>query len=1180
MSEKPEAKCAAQVQRSSLRVTKRPRKDVSPPPNVSSNPPPASNAAASKKSSVSKQGNADSGRARRAWELWSPEDKDAFFEAVCEFGKDFESIQSYIAQRGKKKGVSMHCIKNKDQVRHFYYRTWHKIAKVMNIGEGHEDVKKQTQELYGLINYAELRKKYSASLNEKNGQLLTELVLTGSTMVKIRGKRIRIKTPVCRALKKINNVEETKYEEPPKLPADVWVEFRPRTNGAWVQVQSLAQNPRVRTRTSLQRRLANVLEHLQARWKPLRLRQKEQAVASLAGVDCKALALVEAEVAQELRVWPSVPISPVSISAMAASSLGNVSFQGLRKKAALADSSAGKATAKPARPAKQPRAPKVATAAATTGTATTTTASAGTTQDSSTAAAVEAGPSTAEPTQAGNAAGAESTAESSRLSSPPPERVAEESPEDEAAKSLTLLRSMLEPEPPATSVAIATESANSAASEQVPPAVPAPPAPPPPPPPVVPPPSVAMAIESVESILPECNAEAEGLTLGQLLGKAAEEARQGGDEEVEGEDEEEQRRREKELEEREKEQQELLEAQAKRKEEEERARERSAKGWTAQEAGLMTIGELYLMMGCPNKIVLHYDFCPVEQKESDKSKTTVECTAMLKKLLSLATAMFAEKNKQGPLSPPAGKCGSGGAATGGRGSASSSGTPPSGKSAASRALGRSPSTKPAPRPTLQQVQQAQQAEQALEDAAAAAAGEGAPSQPVQGPAGDQHVFVVPMGLAPRTHKQAAMTATAAGTANMLERGQLDRLVAANRRGVRMRPLRKPLVVQRPLLPRADRRPVTLVQLLPSSPATLAAVVQPLAATAAAAEPQGGLVKLIHPTAGASLVGAAFDVQPVQVPLIEASALPSPASAHPVVAAAAVEATSTAAVLVASQPAQQQQQPAVVALQQAPPPAVDNLAAAAVVDGPTPNLAESADMNRPHTADALGIAAATPIRVQPPSPPSISSLLDISLPESLPSDGTATQILVDGDTLPSFTGGNRAELTTLPAINTDSPVIETSNPLPSFAQVTESSLAKAFQLAVEEATGVVSAPPEPTPTISKTEGLTTPPMSPFKLAPAAPDPTWLNGESSDFSLSTLLNTLDSPLKAVKVEPPRVVPEAPILALETSTMDSISRMAPDVDTHLQCLMNENSIDYVAKFADLAAKIASSNSENKSS
>lgn len=1176
MPEKQDTKCAAQVQRSSLRVTKRARKDASPPPNVSSNPPPASNAAASKKSSVSKQGNADAGRTRRSWEVWSAEDKNAFFEAVCEFGKDFESIQSYIAQRSKKKGGSVHCIKNKDQVRHFYYRTWHKIAKVMNIGEGHEDVKKQTQELYGLINYAELRKKYSPSLNEKNGQLLTELVLTGSTMVKIRGKRIRIKTPVCRALKKINNVEETKYEEPPKLPADVWVEFRPRTNGAWVQVQSLAQNPRVRTRTSLQRRLSNVLEHLQTRWKPLRLRQKEQAVASLAGTDCKALALVEAEVAQELRVWPSVPISPVSISAVAASSLSSVSFQGLRRKALADGGSAAKAVTKAtARPAKQPRgAPKAAAAAATAP------APAGVVQDSLTAA-VEAGPSTAEQpaAQTGSAANSETVAESSKLSSPPPERVAEESPEDEAAKSLTLLRSMLEPEPPTASATAAAESANSAAPQQVAAALP----PPAPPSVVVPPPSVAMAIESVESILPECNVEAEGLTLGQLLGKAAEEARQGGggdEEEAAAEDEEEARRKERELEERGKKQQELLEAQAKRREEEEQARERSAKGWTAQEAGLMTIGELYLMMGCPSKIVLHYDFCPVEQKEGDKYKTSVECTAMLKKLLSLATAMFAEKNKQGPLSPPAGKCGpggSGGATAGSRSSATSSGTPPSGKSAASRALGRSPSARGTPRPTLQQVQQAQQAEQALEDAAAAASGEGGAaghSQPGQGPAGDQHVFVVPMGMAPRTHKQAALTATAAGTtANMLERGQLDRLVPANRRGVRMRQMRKPLVVQRPLLPRADRRPVTLVQLLPSTPATLTAVVQPLAATAAAAAaaeplvsgPKGGLVKLIHPTAGTSIVGTAFDVQPVQVPLMDA-------------VVGAVEATSTAAVLVASQPAQEQQAAVVATVQQQAPPAAADTLAAAVVDKPSPNLVESANMDRPHAADALSIAAATPIRVQPPSPPSISSLLDISLPESLPSDGTATQILVDGDTLPSFTDGTGAELTTLSALSTDSTAIETSNPLPSFAQVSESSLATAFKLACEEATGVVTVP-ETTAKISKTEGLTTPPMSPFKLVPTAPDPTWLNGESSDFSLSTLLNTLDSPLKAAQGEAPRVVPEAPILALETSTMDSISRMAPDVETHLQCLMNENSIDYVAKFADLAAQIASSNSESKS-
>ncbi|KAL3178227.1 hypothetical protein MRX96_038739 [Rhipicephalus microplus] len=1047
-SEKQEAKSSAPVQRSSLRVTKRPRKDVSPPPS-SSNPPPSTTAAANKKSSaVSKQGGADAGKTRRPWELWSIEDKNAFFEAVCEFGKDFESIQSYIAQRSKKKGVPAHCIKNKDQVRHFYYRTWHKIAKVMDIGEGREDVKKQTQELYGLINYAELRKKYSACINQKSGQLLTELVLTGSTLVKIRGKRIRIKTPVCRALKKINNVD-TK-DEPPKLPADVWVEFRPRTNAAWVQVQSLAQNPRVRTKTSLQRRLSNVLEHLQSRWKPLRLRQKEQAVASLAGTDCKLLASMEPEVAQELRVWPSTPISPVSFSAMASSL--DVSFQCHRKKAAtLADGQ----KSRPAKPTKQSRAVKAAASQA----AASSTATANAALDSTTDTTVSS-----EPAQQNSSTGGETSQGSSVPSSPPPPAgQVEENPEDEAAKSLTLLRSMLEPDPPATTTTSTVPAAQkSAAPDPASSPVPVAPAP------------MPAVIESVESILADGSA-----------------------------------------------------------------------------------------MGCPSKIILHYDFCPVEQKVDKKSKISLECTTMLKKLLSLATVMFAEKNKQGPLSPPAGRCGSGTGAGGGRGIASAGGTPPSGKSGgasggargaanvggtppsgkstASRALGRSPSTRTTQRPTLQQVQQAQVLENAA-DGATASSGTGT----------DQHVFVVPMGLAPRAHKQAGVPGV---STNITHQEQLDRLVPGNRRGMRLRTTRKPLVVQRPLLPRADSRPVTLVQLLPSTQATLAAVVQPLASDPL---PQGkGIVKLIHPAARAS----ATDSMPTvwQCPV-------SP-SGHPITtnSPAVMEATSTSTVLVASQQAH-----TVAVVQNAPQ--TTNLV---VDEPPVLTLAESAEATKTLPGDALdvaSVAAASPVRVQPLSPPNISSLLDISLPESLPSEGTTGQILGDATTLPSL----GSELSGLSALDADGPAVEASNPLPSFTAVSDSNLAAAFKLACEE---VSAAPMEKSAVIDKTDGLTTPPMSPFKLVPSAPDPNWLNGEGSNFSLSSLLNTLDSPLK---VTPPvgsqSVVPEPPVLALENSSLDSISRLAPDVDTQLQCLMNENSVDYVAKFADLAAQIASSNPEGK--
>ncbi|CAN8032235.1 unnamed protein product [Ixodes persulcatus] len=1053
-----EAKGAMPAQRSSLRVLKRPRKDVSPPPPVSATGAAAAGgAAAGKKATVSKQAG-DVGKTRRTWEQWSADDKSSFFEAVCEFGKDFESIQSYIAQRSKKKGVPAHCIKNKDQVRHFYYRTWHKISKVMNIGEGREDVKKQTQELYGLINYAELRKKYSASINEKNGQLLTELVLTGSTVVKIRGKRIRIKTPLCRALKKLNNVEDTKEEEPRKLPVEVCMEFRPRNNSAWVHVQSLAQNPRVRTKASLQRRLSNVLEHLQGRWRPIRARQKEQVLASLStgGADSAA----DPEPTWELRVWPVGPVSPVSITA-AASSL-NVSFECHRKKA-VADGVKCRKT-------KQSKSAKHT--------------------------ATEVPQHDGNPSHMGNmSASADDNATDMKPLDPEREVT---TAEDDAAKSLTLLRSMLEPDPVAIEAPDPSPNPN--------------PAPDPPLDPSLNPTTFAMSIpssviENAEDLLPECKEEgAEKLTFGELLGLAAEEARVGGEEEVKKEDEEEKKEEEEEKKEEE-------------EEDDQEARERAKNGWTASEAGLMTVGELYLMMGCPTKIVLQYDFCPVEES---KEAVTRQCTAMLKKLLSLATVMFAEKSKQGPLSPPAGKSAAAGGGSSGRASGSA-GTPPSSKATTGRAIGRSPSSRSVQRPTLQQVQQAQVLENAAES--------GGSQQHAPGTAGDQHVFVVPMGMAPRTHKQGVGMVPTAGASIAQE--QLDKLLPGHRRGHRMRTTRKPLVVQRPLLPRDQRRPVTLVQLLPSAPATITTMLPQPPPTMV--EPLPATVKLLHP-------GPAFEVQ--TMPILEPTTVA--VATHPVAAEVnnAVLATQATSELAAQCTGQLN-----ATSQQELSARVEELAAQTL----EPSAGSS-------TLPSL-------------SPPNISSLLDISLPESMPSDGGPTQLLTDGNALPSFADASGSSLSGLAASLETGSTMEGGNPLSSFVEASDSNLASAFGLACEEVRKASSREDE-----TKTEALTTPPMSPFKLVPSAPDPNWLNGESSDFSLSSLLNTLDSPLKGVQGSG-LSTSGAPVLASDNSTLDSITRLVPDVDTQLQCLMNENSVDYVAKFADLAAQIASSNSESKS-
>ncbi|KAK3878583.1 hypothetical protein Pcinc_016796 [Petrolisthes cinctipes] len=206
---------------------------------------------------------------RRAWELWSLDDKNIFFESINECGKDFEAIQAYLTAKLRKKGAPRSQVKNKDQVRHFYYRTWHKISKYITFNEG---VKKATQELYGLINFGELRKKIGGNLDERRALKLQELIRKGSTSVRVRGKSIRVRTPICRALKKLNQIDEHREHTELRVPTSVVVEIVPGSVQAWCHVQGLAHNPRVRLNCPLQRTLNTILVHLQQKWRNARLK--------------------------------------------------------------------------------------------------------------------------------------------------------------------------------------------------------------------------------------------------------------------------------------------------------------------------------------------------------------------------------------------------------------------------------------------------------------------------------------------------------------------------------------------------------------------------------------------------------------------------------------------------------------------------------------------------------------------------------------------------------------------------------------------------------------------------------------------------------------------------------------------------------------------------------------------
>ncbi|KAM4530297.1 protein cramped-like isoform 4-T4 [Odontesthes bonariensis] len=209
-------------------------------------------------------------RARRQWESWSAEDKNSFFEGLYEHGKDFEAIQNNIAMKYKKRGKPANMVKNKEQVRHFYYRTWHKISKHIDFANAYSRVlKKSSQELYGLICYAELRKKVGGLMDDKNVAKLNELIQQGATTVRSKGRNLRIKAPMCRALKKLCDPEGVSDEEdqkPVRLPLKVAVELQPRSNHSWARVQSLAHNPRLRMVVELHRKVSSLIEYLKQKW--------------------------------------------------------------------------------------------------------------------------------------------------------------------------------------------------------------------------------------------------------------------------------------------------------------------------------------------------------------------------------------------------------------------------------------------------------------------------------------------------------------------------------------------------------------------------------------------------------------------------------------------------------------------------------------------------------------------------------------------------------------------------------------------------------------------------------------------------------------------------------------------------------------------------------------------------
>ncbi|KAH8300854.1 hypothetical protein KR044_000253, partial [Drosophila immigrans] len=239
---------------------------------------------------------------------WTNLERNCFFDALNEFGKDFEAVANCINTKLKRRNTSSeYSFKSKDQVRQHYYQTYHKISKYVRYSD---ELKKPAQELYTLINYGEMRRKLQF-LTEKHFMKLKQLIYQGHIIVRCKGKNIRIKTPSCKALRRLNQLDDTL--EDIRLPSKIEVLVTPANMEAFGRVQSLAQNPRARAIVPLHKKLISFIKTFQYKWRSadVRLAEEQLLLNNSAAVEPGATVALEPPIVDPalcLLPKPGVPI--------------------------------------------------------------------------------------------------------------------------------------------------------------------------------------------------------------------------------------------------------------------------------------------------------------------------------------------------------------------------------------------------------------------------------------------------------------------------------------------------------------------------------------------------------------------------------------------------------------------------------------------------------------------------------------------------------------------------------------------------------------------------------------------------------------------------------------------------------------------------------------------------------
>jgi hypothetical protein len=135
-----------------------------------------------------------------------------------------------------------------------------------------DDSKKHThRELVAILAYLELKKRLRKD-EPKFGSKYIELKNRGSTVIRVKGRNVRVKLPVCKAFKKdADKEDEVQTHSLVSLsstssPSQLCVHITPAANRDFIMVQQAAHNPRIKLQVPLAKGLSSVISYLESKW--------------------------------------------------------------------------------------------------------------------------------------------------------------------------------------------------------------------------------------------------------------------------------------------------------------------------------------------------------------------------------------------------------------------------------------------------------------------------------------------------------------------------------------------------------------------------------------------------------------------------------------------------------------------------------------------------------------------------------------------------------------------------------------------------------------------------------------------------------------------------------------------------------------------------------------------------